>query len=103
MSVQHLAGIDPSQFFNLRSTTAIGAHRLETGVSAVALSNDFSTRLSVTTAEGDTIRLAADLETDFRTGRYYVHGGSGEAAVSLGAESVNIPYSETSASQSMET
>jgi hypothetical protein len=87
MSVQHLAGIDPSQFFNLRSTTAIGAHRLETGVSAVALSNDFSARLSVTTGEGDTIRLAADLETDFRAGRYYVHGGSGQAAVSLGAES----------------
>ncbi|MGE0471869.1 MAG: hypothetical protein AB7L09_26655 [Nitrospira sp.] len=87
MSVQHLAGIDPSQFFNLRSTAAIGAHRLETGVSAVALSNDFSGRLSVTTAEGDTIRLAADLETDFRAGRYYAHGSSGEAAVSLGAES----------------
>jgi hypothetical protein len=87
MSVQSLAGIDPNQFFNLRSTAAIGTHRLETGVSAVALTTDFSGRLSVTTAEGDTIRLAADLESDFRAGRYYVHGGSGEAAVSLGAES----------------
>lgn len=88
MSVQSLAGIDPNQFFNLRSTAAIGTHRLETGVSAVALTTDFSGRLSVTTAEGDTIRLAADLESDFRAGRYYVHGGSGEAAMSLGAESV---------------
>lgn len=78
MSVQHLAGIDPSQFFNLRSTAAIGAHRLETGVSALALSNDFSGRLSVTTAEGDTIRLAADLETGFRAGGYYAHGSSGK-------------------------
>ncbi|MDH5740735.1 MAG: hypothetical protein OEY77_10465, partial [Nitrospira sp.] len=89
MPVQSLAALDPNQFFNFRSTAAIGTHRLETGVSAVALSNDFSGRLSVTTAEGDTIRLAADLETNFRAGRYYVHGGSEEAAVSLGAESAH--------------
>lgn len=87
MSVQSLAGIDPNQFFDLRSTAAIGAHRLDTGVSAVAVSNDFSGRLSVTTAEGDTIRLVADLETDFRAGLYYAHGGSGDPAVSFGAES----------------
>ncbi|MDH5348623.1 MAG: hypothetical protein OEW13_12040, partial [Nitrospira sp.] len=61
MPVQSLAGIDPNQFFNLRSPATIGTHRLETGVSGVTLSNDFSGRLSVTTAEGDTIRLAADL------------------------------------------
>jgi len=90
MPVQSLAAIDPNQFFNLRSTAAIGTHRLETGVSGVTLSNDFSGRLSITTAEGDTIRLAADLETDFRAGRYYAHGGSAEAAVSVGAESVQF-------------
>ncbi len=89
MPVQSLAAIDPHQFFNLRSTAAIGTHRLETGVSGVTLSNDFSGRLSVTTAEGDTIRLAADLETDFRAGRFYGYGGSEEAAVNVGAESTH--------------
>jgi hypothetical protein len=87
MPVQSLGAIDPNQFFTLRSTAGTGTHRLETGVSGVTLSNDFSGRLSVTTAEGDTIRLAADLETGFRAGRYYVHGGSEGGAVSVGAES----------------
>ncbi len=56
----------------------------------MTLSNDFSGRLSITTAEGDTIRLAADLETDFRAGRHYAHGGSAEAAASVGAESAQF-------------
>jgi hypothetical protein len=89
MSVQSLVAIDPNQFFNLRSTAAMGTHRLETGVSGVTLSNDFSGRLSVTTAEGDTIRLAADLETGFRAGQYFVHGGSEEGVVSVGVESAH--------------
>lgn len=87
MPIQALTTIDPNQFFNLRSASnEIGRHRLETGVSGVTLSNDFSGRLSVTTAEGDTITLAANLEVDFRAGRYHVHGGSRQAAVSVGAE-----------------
>ncbi len=90
MPVQSLVGIDPNQFFNLRSTAALGTHRIETGVSGVNLSNDFSGRLSITTVEGDTIRLAADLETDVRAGRHYAHGGSAEAAASVGVESAQF-------------
>jgi hypothetical protein len=43
---------------------------LDTKVGGVAVSNDFSGRLSVTTAEGDTITLLADLESDFRAVSY---------------------------------
>ncbi|MDH5348535.1 MAG: hypothetical protein OEW13_11585, partial [Nitrospira sp.] len=37
----------------------------------------------------DTIRLAADLETGLRAGRYYVHGGSEEGAVRVGGEAAH--------------
>ena len=89
MPIQALTIVDPHQFFNLRSASnEVGRHRLETGVSEVTASNDFSGRLSVTTAEGDTIRLFTDLETDFHAGRSYGLGGSEEAAVRVGTESV---------------
>jgi hypothetical protein len=39
-------------------------------VSGVAVSNDLSGRLAVTTAEGDRITLTADLATDFRSGSH---------------------------------
>lgn len=66
MSVHALTQVDPSQLFRLPSTNSTGTQRLDTQVSGVAVSNDFSGRLSVTTAEGDTITLSADLESDFR-------------------------------------
>ncbi|RPH81183.1 MAG: hypothetical protein EHM80_03175 [Nitrospiraceae bacterium] len=66
MSVHALTQIDPTQFFRLPSTNGTGTQRLDTQVSGVAVTNDFSGRLSVTTAEGDTITLSADLESDFR-------------------------------------
>ena len=73
MSVQALTQVDPKQFFNLPATNGTGTQRLDTKVSGVAVSNDFSDRLSVTTAEGDTITLSADLESDFRTVNYKSH------------------------------
>ena len=73
MSVQALTQVDPTQFFNLPSTNGTGTQRLDTLVSGVAISNDFSGRLSVTTAEGDTITLSADLESDFRAVNYKSH------------------------------
>ncbi len=86
MPIQALTAVDPHRFFDLRSTSDGGAYRLETGGRGVTVSNDFSGRLSVRTAEGDTITLAATLERDFRAGRYHAHGGSRQAAVSVGAE-----------------
>jgi hypothetical protein len=52
MPVQAVTQFDPTQFFRLPSASGTGAQRLDTKVSGVAVSNDFSGRLSVTTAEG---------------------------------------------------
>jgi hypothetical protein len=77
MPVQALTQVDPTQFFNLPSTNGTGTQRLDTKVSGVAISNDFSGRLSVTTADGDKITLSANLESDFRAVNYksQVEGG----------------------------
>lgn len=88
MPIQALTTADPHRFFDLRSSSDRGAYRLDTGVIGVTVSNDFSGRLSVKTAEGDTITLSTDLEEDFRAGRYHAHGGSGLAAVSVDSEYV---------------
>jgi hypothetical protein len=70
MPVHALTQFDPTQFFRLPSANGTGTQRLDTKVGGVAVSNDFSGRLSVTTAEGDTITLLADLESDFRAVSY---------------------------------
>ena len=49
------------------------------------MSNDFSGRMSVTTAEGDRITLTADLETDFRSLRYESCAAADRTAESVGA------------------
>jgi len=73
MPVQALTQVDPQQFFNLASGNGAGTQRLDTKVSGVEVFNDFTGRLSVTTAEGDTITLSADLESDFRAVNYKSH------------------------------
>ena len=75
MSVQALTQVDPTQFFNLNQPSANGPapQRLDTKVSGVAISIDFSGRLSVTTAEGDTITLSANVESDFLAASYKSH------------------------------
>lgn len=70
MPIQAVNNLDPKQFFRLPSADGAGPQRLNTQVSGVAVSNDLSGRLSVTTAEGDTITLTADLEYDFRAVNY---------------------------------
>lgn len=70
MPVQALTSVDPHHFFNLRRLPDGEVHRLDTRVSGVAVSNDFSGRLAVTTAEGDRITFTADLATDFRSGSH---------------------------------
>ena len=73
MSVQALTQFDPTQFFNLPSAIGTAPQRLDTKVSGVAVSTDFSGRLSVTTAEGDKITLSADIESYFRAVNYKSH------------------------------
>ncbi len=70
MSVQALTQFDPTQFFKLPAANDTGTQRLDTQVSGVAVSNDFSGLLSVTTAEGDKITISANLESDFRAVNY---------------------------------
>jgi hypothetical protein len=94
MPVQSLTQVDPKQFFNLSSVNGTGIQRLDTQVGGVAVSNDFSGRLSVTTAEGDKITLSAELESDFRTVNYKSHAeGDGKTA------DVEAKYAEYSLKQ----
>lgn len=94
MSVSALTQFDPSRFFNLSSSNNTGAQRLDTKVSGVAVSTDFSGRLSVTTAEGDKITISADLESDFRAVNYTSHAAGDGAAVDVQAK-----YAESSLKQ----
>jgi hypothetical protein len=86
MSVQALTQVDPTQFFHLPSTNGTVIQRLDTQVSGVAVSNDFSGRVSVTTAEGDTITLSADLESDFRAVNYKSHVEGDGTSVDIDAK-----------------
>ncbi|MEP6890858.1 MAG: hypothetical protein ABI955_09230 [Nitrospirota bacterium] len=91
MPVHALTQVDPTQFFRLPSTNGTGNQRLDTKVSGVAVSNDFSGRLSVTTAEGDTITLSADLESDFRAVNYKAQAeGDGKT---VGVDATYAEYS----------
>ena len=86
MSVQALTQFDPTQFFKLPAANDTGTQRLDTQVSGVAVSTDFSGRLSVTTAEGDKITLSANIESDFRTVNYTSHVAGDGTTVDVDAK-----------------
>ena len=86
MSIQALTQVDPTQFFNLSSSNNTGAQRLDTKVGGVAVSTDFSGRLSVTTAEGDKITLSADIESDFRAVNYTSHAAGNGTTTDIEAK-----------------
>lgn len=88
MAIQALAQFDPTQFFHSPAATGTGAQRLDTKVSGVAISNDLEGRLSVTTAEGDTITLTADLEYDFRAVNYASRLQTDNATVDVKAKHI---------------
>ena len=90
MPVEALTPLDPSQFVNLHQSGAVGGHRLDTQVSGFVVSNDFSGRLNVTTAEGDTVTLTADLETEFRAGTYRARLEADHASVRAGARTTEV-------------
>ena len=70
MAVQALTQTDPNQFFNLSSTGGPGTQRLDTKVGAIAVSNDLTGQLTVTTAEGDKVTLSAHLAENFSATTY---------------------------------
>jgi hypothetical protein len=85
MPIQAVNNIDPKQFFLLPSADGAGTQRLNTQLSGVAVSNDLSGRLSVTTAEGDTITLTADFEYDFHAVNYSSQATGDASTVDLKA------------------
>ena len=91
MPTQALASFDPKQFFHSPAATGTGTQRLDTKVSAVAISNDLEGRLSITTAEGDKITLTADLEYDYRAVNY-----TSKVQTDNGTVDVNAKYAESS-------
>jgi hypothetical protein len=88
MPVQPLTQVDPTQFFNLPSTTGAGTQRLDTKVGAISASNDLTGRLMVTTAEGDRITLTADLEARFQAVSYQAHARTENGTVDVTATSI---------------
>ncbi len=88
MMTQALTPVDPKQFLQTTAPAATGTPRLDTKVSAVAISNDLDGRLSVTTADGDKITLTADLEYDFRAVNYASKLQADDATVDVKAKYV---------------
>ncbi|UVT17642.1 MAG: hypothetical protein H8K04_08975 [Nitrospira sp.] len=92
MPVEALTNFDPQQFFNLRPIADAGVHRLDTHVSQMAISNDISGRLSMTTMDGDTIVLTADVESDFRTGTYQSRAETAQGAMNVGVSAAQYAF-----------
>lgn len=92
MPVQSVSQFDPTQFFRLPATGATEPQRLHTQVSGVSVSNDLSGRLSVTTAEGDTITFTADIEAQFRSVDYRSHAESNGESVDVRATAAELSF-----------
>ena len=99
MITQALTQVDPKQFFQAPAPTATGTQQLDTQVNAVAVSNDFAGRLSVTTAEGDKITLTADFEARYQAlsyqGQVQTDGGTGQVSAKSIEASLSKQYGVT--------
>jgi hypothetical protein len=83
VAILSLAQIDPGQFFNLRSQSDALVHRLDTNVSSVVVTNDFTGRVSVTTADGDRVTLSTNVASDFLAVNYGGQIRTDRAALSV--------------------
>ena len=68
MSVQPLTSSDPQQLFSLGTRYEGGIQRLDTTISGLSISHEFSGRLNVTTADGDRVTLLADIDEKYEAG-----------------------------------
>lgn len=92
MSVQSLTSFDPQQFLNLGSRPEAGTHRLDTKISGLSISQEFSGRLNVTTADGDRVTLVADRDDRYGAGAVRSFLQTPEGSGTVGAEFVQTAH-----------
>jgi len=88
MPVPALTPFDPSKFFQVSAAASSSSQRLDSKVSAVSAAADLSGRLSVTTAEGDTVTLTADIEARYRAVNYQAKTETEQGTAEVAATSV---------------
>ena len=88
MAVSALTPFDPSRFFQAPAADPSSSQRLDTKVSAVSAAADLSGRLSVTTAEGDTITLTADFEARYRAVNFQAQAQTENGTAQVSATSI---------------
>lgn len=93
MTLQALTQFNPSRLFQAPSSDPNGPRSLDTQVGAIAVSNDLTGQLTVTTAEGDKVTLSADLAEEFRTVTY--RGASRQDGTSVLVSGQQTEYSSS--------
>jgi len=88
MAVAAVSQLNPSNLFQTPVSNAAGSQRLDTKVSAISAATDLTGRLSVTTAEGDTITLTADFEARYRAVNYQGQSQTDAGTAQVSAKSV---------------
>ncbi|MHC9061086.1 hypothetical protein ACYX34_00140 [Nitrospira sp. CMX1] len=86
MQVQSLTSFDPQQLFSLGSRPDGGIQRLDTKISGLSISHEFSGRLNVITADGDRVTLVADIDEEYKAGSLQssIETSQGTGTVSAG-------------------
>ncbi len=93
MSVPTLSPLTPSSLFQSAASASKPTGRLDTKVGAIAVSNEFSGNLTVTTAEGDKVTFTANLEEQFRALTYQAQAEQDGVALDVRATTVDYSLS----------
>ena len=94
MQTQSLTQFDPSRFIQLPTTDPQAGRTINAQVGTIQSSTDFSGKVSVVTAEGDTVTFSLDVETDFRYLNYQYKAQFDDKSLEIKGE-----YAESSISQ----
>jgi len=95
MTVPVLSRFNPSSFVRLPASEGAQPSRIDAKVAAIAVSNEFSGQLTVTTAEGDKVTLTADFEERVRALAYRGHAEQDGTAADVRAQQVDYSLSRT--------